>query len=110
MKKKSALLEDMRENGTICPFGVFPVPFSSFARQVWTFSLKNVVFFVICILHTAFARFNAIYIAPPRGLKSPPEKSVCLTLLVHLYAFQPCTSTGGLAIASLWNEYWSATT
>ena len=38
---------------------------------------------VICILHTAYAQFNAAYIAPPRGLKSPPEKRVCLALLVH---------------------------
>ena len=26
---------------------------------------------------------DAIYIAPPRGLKSPPEKTVYLALLVH---------------------------
>ena len=38
---------------------------------------------VICILHTAYAQFDATYIAPPGGLKSPPEKRVCLALLVH---------------------------
>ena len=38
---------------------------------------------VICILHTAYAQLYNRCVAPPRGLKSPPEKRVCLSLLVH---------------------------
>ena len=49
-----------REIGTICPFGVLSV---------------------ICILHTAYARLDVTYVAPPRGLKSPPQKE-CLPGIV----------------------------
>ena len=33
----------MRENGTICPFGVFPL-LSHFSLNNWPYSLYNIVF------------------------------------------------------------------